>query len=82
MNDLIEDPPIPPQPPPDPSVRDMVNYISAIDNAPGTSTPIPSCQPHRVSPIRFSLPAEEDILGLEEVILGFQSTDFPPGSLS
>jgi hypothetical protein len=64
----------------------MVNYISAIDNAPGASpgalTPIPSCQPHRVSPIRFSLPAEEDALGLKEDVLGFQSTDFPPGSLT
>ena len=60
----------------------MVKHISAIDNAPGASTPLPSCLPHRVSPIRFSLPAEEGVLGLEEDVLGFQSTDFPPGSLS
>jgi hypothetical protein len=28
-------------------------------------------QPHQDSPIHFSLPSEEDVLGLEEDILGF-----------
>jgi hypothetical protein len=60
----------------------MINNISTIDSAPDASTPLPLCQPHQVSPIHFSLPAEEDVLGLEEDLLGFQTTDFPPGSLS
>ncbi len=38
--------------------------------------------PHQDSPIHFSLPSEEDVLGLEEDVLGFQITKFPQGLLS
>jgi hypothetical protein len=51
-------------------------------NMPDASSPVQDTPHNRDSPRRFSLPAEEDVLGLEEDVLGFQSTDFPPGSLS
>jgi hypothetical protein len=90
-------PPPPPPPPPKtahndtpvdrvPCVPPMVPPISNIpptaDKVPCTSSAVLPNQPHRDSPIRFSLPSEEDILGLEEDVLGFQITNFPPGLLS
>ena len=49
---------------------------------PDASSPVPDKSHNRDSPRRFSLPAEEDVLGLEEDVLGLPCTEFPPGSLS
>jgi hypothetical protein len=50
-----------------------------IGKVPSALSPTQSSQPPRDSPICFSLPSEEDVLGFKEDILGFHFTDFPPG---
>ncbi len=52
------------------------------NEVPCKSPAILPTQTHQDSPICFSLPSEEDVLGLEEDVLGFQITNFPPGLLS
>jgi hypothetical protein len=52
-----------------------------------TKCPARPRPPHLVHLIKthqsfFLLPSEEEVLGLEEDVLGFHFTDFPPGSLS
>jgi hypothetical protein len=51
-------------------------------NIPDASSPVQDTPHNQDSPIRFSLPAEEDVLGLEEGVLGLPFTEFPPGSIS
>ncbi len=58
------------------------NIFPTINKVPSALSPTQYIQPHQDSPIHFSLPLEEDVLGLEEDILGFHFTDFPPGLLS
>jgi hypothetical protein len=53
-----------------------------INKVPSALSPAQMSQPPQDSPIRFSLPSEEDVLGFKEDILGFHFTDFPPGLLS
>ncbi len=85
----FELPPPPPQPPPFTDNSTTVNHApainkisSSIDKVPSVPSPPPSSQPHQDSPIHYSLAAEENVLGLEEDVLGFTTTHFPPGSLS
>ena len=49
---------------------------------PDASSPVPATPHIRYSPRHFSLPAEEDVLGLKDGVLGLPFTEFPPGSLS
>jgi hypothetical protein len=69
-----------------PFVLPMAPPISDIpptaDKVPCASSAVLPNQTHPDSPIRFSLPSEEDVFGLEEDVLGFQITNFPPGLLS
>jgi len=91
---IIASPLPPPQPPPDspifhPTVcfhptmaTHSTNIIPRADDMPEASSPIPPDTSHNQdSPRHFSLPAEEDVLGLEEDVLGLPFTEFPPGSL-
>jgi hypothetical protein len=55
-----------------PTADDMLDESLAVPGAPH----------HQDSPRRFSLPAEEDVLGLEKDGTCFPFTDFPPGLLS
>ncbi len=82
----------PPQPPPDPSLTlptvtgvpcSPIPYDTpTADDMLDESSAVPGAPHHRDSPRRFSLPAEEDILGLEKDGTRFPFTDFPPGLLS
>jgi hypothetical protein len=69
-----------------PCAPPTVPPISAIpptaDKVPCASLAVVLNQSHQDSPKCFSLPSEEDVLGLEEDVLGFQITNFPPGLLS
>ncbi len=58
------------------------NIFPTINEVPSASSPTQYIQPHQDSPIHFSLPSEVHVLGLEEDVLGFHFTDFPPGLLS
>jgi hypothetical protein len=49
--------------------------VSTVDKVPCVLLAAPTTSPHQDSPIRFTLPSEEDVLG-------FHITDFPPGLLS
>jgi hypothetical protein len=72
-----------------PSTVNNVCFSPTICHTPSTVNKVPcvlliapTTSPHRDSPICFTLPSEEDVLGLEEYVLGFHITHFPPGLLS
>jgi hypothetical protein len=65
------------------SLSPTISHIipTAVD-MPDASSTAPADPHHRNSPRRFSLPAEEDVLGLKEGVLGLHFTNFPLGLLS
>ena len=74
----------PPDPPPcaAPSPLPVTHIIPRADDMPDASSPVPDTSHNQDSPRRFSLPAEDNVLGLEEDVLGLPFTEFPSGSFS